>query len=1403
MSQACVVSLEYDGYTALTEARGFAALQAEAEATFQGIGRGCTFTYALDTGEERSVADDESLKAFVAENTNFRVLQSDGFPRLHAVATMPSRLPHVVTVTVVSASGLEDKDTFGGDSDPYAILEVPGCDQKKTPMVDGTSEPEWNFDAKYDVTKIPGHGPEKTLMVKVTVMDDDGKALSDDFLGETFLNLTPELLQRSIDAPESMTQKLADKKGKDAGSITFKVAATAQPAPAAPVPQEPVKKKRDQQRDQQKKRSLNAATPGVSGAAAASPATPAAGKQERVPVGVTVTVVSATGLADEDTFGKSDPYAVLELEGFPDEQTETKDNTQDPTWDKEVYYSLSSIPSYSPASTMALKITVYDADPNGRDLLGMGTLSLTPELLLRSGGGGGRQQEVKLDKKGVVKCIVKTKFAAADSAGKATKGAAAAAAEIGAVEVTVLGAKGLQDKDRIGKSDPYCVLEMDGKKTLQTKVIDGTSEPIWDYKATYDIPKAQSRSSLTLKLKVLDSDPVGSDFLGSCEVLLQPDVMRRSINNPEKLTVQLRDENGRTGVGSVQLAVEAFKREAVPAAGKKQEAVDTAPPPGFVCPDLLEVTVIRAIDLVDADGIGESDPYVEVAFPGRDVVKSTAIDGTLRPTWDYQCSTELKGNPNLVVPITVFDKDPMSSDFLGYTELRVTPTLLHKALEAPQKLAFHLTGRPGEADDKKWVEQHGGVNQQGKIFLKVAALNNLKAELPAPDPGAEKGPHPDVLNMVIVKATGLKSADTLGQSDPYVVVTATGHDPQQTPVVEGSLNPVWNHPMAYDLPPAGKAPPEFTLTVYDSDAVGKDLLGTGALRLTEAHLLGYVNKKQTVTVPLTLKGATAGRLFVSLLALATGGEAGDGPVKGPCPAMMEIVLQRATGLEDRDGFGTSDPFVKVAVPGHPDQQTPVQDGTQDPEWNHPLRYDLQGKDDHVVNFTVLDSDPVGADFLGHATVHVTPLMLRKALKKPQPICLKLGAPKKEDCDDAKWAKGKTLGKLFACVSAMGRAGVPEQAGNTRKGKSRWLYINVAKATGLVDRDMIGANDCVVEISVEGKRPKRTSVSPGTDPEWNEEIAIDVHNDDWVHCTVFDEDPSGEDFLGHASFRVADQFFTTESTKLSLNLGARQGVKDDGKFAKKHKDKLGQLHLEVKPPKKEPPTEPPVPTKKQPKTPTVPPAPKKAAKRMDSEEDEDAPPPPPAKTPAKTKAKSSKKSAAKGDTSDSRRAKRPLTAEEREAELEAEALRQLLEISPMARSRAAVYVGKEWKHWSWQQRLVVARQVEVGMLPEDTDASLAGPFRAAYHQRLSPTKRTAEEALLEDRFSSLWGVGARPRPAMSSRIDQIVAQRQQQALQDLDSELRLREELDMRAASGRTPPPHATFPPSSLRWRSAW
>ncbi|CAF3277495.1 unnamed protein product [Rotaria socialis] len=104
--------------------------------------------------------------------------------------------------------------------------------------------------------------------------------------------------------------------------------------------------------------------------------------------------------------------------------------------------------------------------------------------------------------------------------------------DVGKVEIKIYQARDLSSKDINGKSDPFCVVELDGNR-LRTHTIYKTLGPAWN--KSFIIPVQDIHSTLDLTIYDEDSNKT-SEFLGRVSIPLL------SINNGQKKWMGLKDE---------------------------------------------------------------------------------------------------------------------------------------------------------------------------------------------------------------------------------------------------------------------------------------------------------------------------------------------------------------------------------------------------------------------------------------------------------------------------------------------------------------------------------------------------------------------------------------------------------------------------------------------------------------------------------------------------------------------------------------------------------------------------------------------------------------------------------------------------------------------------------------------
>jgi len=135
------------------------------------------------------------------------------------------------------------------------------------------------------------------------------------------------------------------------------------------------------------------------------------------------------------------------------------------------------------------------------------------------------------------------------------------------LEVSILGAVGLHNKDWIGKSDPYCICQIEGKPCtkVQTETMTDRLDPVWGFEAGI-VSYAKGDS---LKFEVFDQDKFKKDdFLGQA-VLRSEDFHSGGFYGD----LQLLSQEGKPGMGTLLVKVVV-----------KQAAADGPPAPARAPP---------------------------------------------------------------------------------------------------------------------------------------------------------------------------------------------------------------------------------------------------------------------------------------------------------------------------------------------------------------------------------------------------------------------------------------------------------------------------------------------------------------------------------------------------------------------------------------------------------------------------------------------------------------------------------------------------------------------------------------------------------------------------------------------------------------------------------------------------
>ncbi|KAF1887333.1 hypothetical protein Lal_00040935 [Lupinus albus] len=276
---------------------------------------------------------------------------------------------------------------------------------------------------------------------------------------------------------------------------------------------------------------------------------------------------------------------------------------------------------------------------------------------------------------------------------------------VGVLEVKLVQAKDLTNKDIIGKSDPYAVLFVrpirDRTKTSNT--INNDLNPIWNEHFEFIV---EDVSTQHLTVKVYDSEGLGmSDLIGCAHIRLselQPGKVKdvwlklvkdlefqRDNKNRGKVHLELLYypfgmENSFTNPFAPNYSMTSLEKvlkgssNGIESTQKKREAIIRG---------ILSVTVISGEDLPATDFMGKSDPFVVLTLKKAGTKNQTrVVNDSLNPVWNQTFDYVVEDGLHDMLLVDVYDHDTFRKDYVG----RVILTLTRVILEGGYKERFEL-----------------------------------------------------------------------------------------------------------------------------------------------------------------------------------------------------------------------------------------------------------------------------------------------------------------------------------------------------------------------------------------------------------------------------------------------------------------------------------------------------------------------------------------------------------------------------------------------------------------------------------------------------------------------------------------------------------------------------------------
>ncbi|KAK8340451.1 hypothetical protein V6Z11_A08G102700 [Gossypium hirsutum] len=300
---------------------------------------------------------------------------------------------------------------------------------------------------------------------------------------------------------------------------------------------------------------------------------------------------------------------------------------------------------------------------------------------------------------------------------------------VGMLEVKLIQARDLTNKDIIGKSDPYAVLFVRPlpDRTKKSKIINNDLNPIWNEHYEFIIEDATTQH---LVVRIYDDEGVqASEFIGCAQVLLselepgkvkdvwlnlvkdleiQRDSKYRGQVHLELLYCPFGMENSFTNLFSSDFSMTSLERVLKNGANGtddiENEKAVTHKKREIIIRGVLSVTVITAEDLPIVDLMGKADPYVVLTMKKSELKNKTrVVNDSLNPVWNQTFDFVVEDGLHDMLILEVWDHDTFGKDYMG----RCILTLTRVILEGEYKDCMPLEGaKSGKLNiNLKWMPQ--------------------------------------------------------------------------------------------------------------------------------------------------------------------------------------------------------------------------------------------------------------------------------------------------------------------------------------------------------------------------------------------------------------------------------------------------------------------------------------------------------------------------------------------------------------------------------------------------------------------------------------------------------------------------------------------------------------------------
>ncbi|XP_073098720.1 synaptotagmin-5 [Elaeis guineensis] len=274
---------------------------------------------------------------------------------------------------------------------------------------------------------------------------------------------------------------------------------------------------------------------------------------------------------------------------------------------------------------------------------------------------------------------------------------------VGMLEVKLVQARALSNKDIIGKSDPFAVLFVrplrDRMKT--SKTINNDLNPIWNEHYEFIV---EDVSTQHLTVKIYDDEGIQpAEFIGCAQVRLK-DLQPGKVKDIWlKLVKDLEVQRDRKDRGQVHLELlycpfgmenefpnpfvgqnflmtsleKALKSGVNGTDAAVTDRTATLRKKDVIMRGVLSVTVISAEDLPAMDVMGKADPFVVLSLKKLETKNKTrVVNDSLNPIWNQTFDFLVEDGLHDLLILEVYDHDTFGKDYIGSCIMTLTRVIL-------------------------------------------------------------------------------------------------------------------------------------------------------------------------------------------------------------------------------------------------------------------------------------------------------------------------------------------------------------------------------------------------------------------------------------------------------------------------------------------------------------------------------------------------------------------------------------------------------------------------------------------------------------------------------------------------------------------------------------------------------